>query len=190
MLEKFISIILAVILNPHKYFSQDMPKGESLKEPLIFAAVVMSVSAIVNALIFLSALPFAIKENYFSLTLISAIMFCVLAPVFSIICLYIYAFFTHIAVFVFFPKRTGFNQTLKVLAYSGATGVLAVIPFLGTVIAFVFHIRAVVFGLSAVHNVSALKVFMLFVIIPIIIMSLFLFLFMAFLPLSMFTSYL
>jgi len=168
MVDKFVSIIWAVISNPYIFFSEDMPKDNSLKYPLIFAVAVSTVPLIIQSISFLPnlwsmlGLAGVAKAAFF-------VSFCIFMPVGKIISLYVAAFLAHTAIFLFVPQRTGFKQTLKVLAYSSAANVFCVIPVVGAIASFVFEIRAFVFGLSAVHNVSALKIFMLFVIIPIMI---------------------
>jgi hypothetical protein len=168
MLDKFVSIIWAVISNPYKYFSEDMPKDDSLKYPLIFAVAVSTVPIIIQSVSFL--------PNFWSAQGLTGVFstaffvsFCIFVPIVKIIYIYMLAFFAHAEIFLFVPQRTGFKQTLKVLSYTSAANVFLVIPFIGAAVSFVFEIRALIFGLSAVHNVSALKIFMLFLIIPIII---------------------
>lgn len=172
MLDKIVSIIWAVVSNPYQYFSQDMPKDDSLKYPLIFAVAVSTVPIIVQSVSFLPNLWSVLGLTEVSQTAFGTIFFvllCIFTPVFKIISLYASALFVHTAMFLFVPQRAGFNQTLKVFAYSSAANVFCVIPFVGGVASFILEIRAFVFGLSAVHNISALKIFMLLVIIPIII---------------------
>ncbi|MDR0303240.1 MAG: hypothetical protein LBH98_00485 [Chitinispirillales bacterium] len=177
MLEKFVSTILSIISNPYKYFLQDMPKGDSLKESLIFTITVSSVSFAVQSVSFLSILR---SDGLLSI-LGYLILFCIFMPVLKLFFLCVFAFFAHMAIFFFVPQRTGFKQTFKVLAYSSAANVFLVVPVVGIAASVIFEIRAFVFGLSAVHNVSCLKMLMLFVIVLIIIsmflviLSLFLF---------------
>jgi hypothetical protein len=141
-----------------------MSKDNSVKEPLFFAAIITTVAS------FTYSIPFWFRENGAFVESVAILFF---TPFLVIAGLYVSAFFIHSGVFLFVPKRTNFKQTLKVLAYSSATSVFMVIPFIGLFIAAIFQIRSNVFGLSAVHNVSAWKIFMLLVIIPIIITTVF-----------------
>ena len=166
MIEKYISIIWAIIKNPYEYFYLEMPKDDSVKEPLIFAIVILTISTtayILTLTPFLSAAEIA--------AVIAASL--ILVPIIMFLYLYVSAFFVHGVIFMICPKRRNFKQTLKVLSYSNAANILTIIPFIGPFAAAIFNIRAWVFGLSAVHNVSALKIFMLFVIIPIILIAAF-----------------
>jgi len=162
MLDKFVSIIWAIIKNPYEYFSSEMPKDNSVKEPIIFAIIVSCVSL----------LPYLLMSSFYS-QITAAITLFVLMPVFITAGLYINAFLVHSLVFLFCPQRSNFKQTFKVLAYSNAPAVFIVMPVIGVLAAAIFQIRSVIFGLSAVHKVSALKMFMLFVIIPIILVAAF-----------------
>jgi len=162
MLDKFVSIIWAIIKNPYEYFSTQMPKDNFVKEPIIFAAIVSCVSL----------LPYIFSLAFYTQPA-AAITFFVLLPILVVAGLYLNSFLVHSLVFLFCPLRSNFKQTLKVIAYSHATLAFMVVPVVGVFAASVFQIRSVVFGLSAVHNISALKVLMLFVIIPIIIVLLF-----------------
>jgi|GEM_PF-2408577 len=168
MLDKFVSIIWAIISNPYKYFFEDMPKDNSLKYPLIFAVAASTVPIIIQSISYLPNVLSALGLTGVAQTAFF-VSFCIFTPVGKIISLYAAAFVVHIAMFLFVPQRTGFKQTLKVLAYSSAANVFCVIPFVGAVVSYIFEIRAAVFGLSAVHNVSALKIFIMLVIIPITI---------------------
>jgi len=168
MVDKFVSIIWAIISNPYKYFFEDMPKDNSLKYPLIFAVAASTVPIIIQSVSYLPNILSALGLTGVAQTAFF-VSFCIFTPVGKIISLYAAAFVAHTAMFLFVPQRTGFKQTLKVLAYSSAANVFCVIPFIGAIASYVFEIRAAVFGLSAVHNVSALKIFILLVIIPIMI---------------------
>ncbi|MCL2844924.1 MAG: YIP1 family protein [Chitinivibrionia bacterium] len=167
MLEKYISIIWAIIKNPYEYFSAEMPKGNSVKDALIFAMIIGSLAFF--AFMVVSA-PTASMQEIAWAAKISLLIFM---PALIVMNLYVSAFFVHLAIFFFVPKRSNFKQTLKVIAYSNATSVLLVVPVIGVFLAAIFNIRAFIFGISAVHNVSALKVFMFFVILPIIILAIF-----------------
>jgi hypothetical protein len=165
MLEKYISIILAIIKNPYEYFSEEMPKDNFVKESLIFAIIIAAVSFL--AFFVISIPTSAMQEISWEAKIIMLVFMTISVP----LNLYVSAFFVHLAIFLFAPRRSGFKQTFKVLAYSSATNVLLVVPIIGFFLAPVFNIRAFIFGLSAVHNISALKVFMFFVIIPIILLT-------------------
>lgn len=172
MLEKYISIIWAIIKDPYSYFSQEMPKDGTFKDPLLFAVIVLSISLTVYLTLLMTNLS-AFLPSIFGAWVLTGTIIGALVFFPFIICasLFISAFLTHSFLFLVFPKISGFKQTFDVLAYSCAAFVLIVVPFVGPLVCTVFNIRALVFGLCAVHNVSALKIFMLLVIIPIIIMT-------------------
>jgi len=158
MLDKFVSIILAIIKNPYEYFSTQMSKDNSVKEAIVFAIIVLCASLF----------PYVISTGFY-IGATSAILSFVFLPLLVIIGLYTNTFLYHSLIFLFCPKRSNFKQTFKVLAYSYAGAIFMVVPVVGWIATTIFTVRATIFGLSAVHNVSALKVFMLFVIVPIIL---------------------
>jgi len=160
MLDKFISIIWAIIKNPYEYFSVQMPKDNTVREPLIFAIIITTITSLIYYL------GSAITMKY-GVALLFLLVF--LFPIATILTLYISAFFTQCVIFFFCPQRANFNQTLKVLSYSSAANVFMVFPVIGAFIATIFYIRAVIFGLSAIHNVSALKMFILFIVVPFVL---------------------
>lgn len=160
MLDKFVSIIWAIIKNPYEYFSTQMPKDNLVREPIILAVIASTIAS----LIFYLGYAFT-AQAYGTVLLIAIIVF---VPISTFLSLYAGAFITHCVIFLFCPKRSNFNQTLKVLAYSSTTNIFLVVPIIGAVAAAIFQIRSIIFGLSAVHNVSALKIFTLFVIVPFI----------------------
>ena len=142
MLNKFVSVILNVIWNPYRFFSQDMPEEKSLKYPIFFALITTIVPPAIA-----SQSPFSL------LTPLSLVMNALLA---------------HFLIFLFVPQRAGFRETLKVFLYASAANIFLVIPVIGNFLLAIFGIRAFIFGLSAAHKVSALKMFLLLVIVPII----------------------
>lgn len=161
MLDKFVSIIWAIIKNPYEYFSTQMPKDNLVREPLIFAAIITTIT---TTIYYLGTI---LNTQYGAAIGIAALfLLIILLPISTVLTLYISAFFTQCIIFFFCPQRANFNQTLKVLAYSNAANVFMVFPVVGVFIAAIFQIRSAIFGLSAIHNVSALKMFMLFIIVP------------------------
>jgi len=161
VIEKYISIIRAIIVNPYDYFSKEMPEDDSVKEAMIFAVVVTTLS---------SAAYVAVQTPFLPAELTAVLVVAlILTPLGVFAGLYVSAFFLHGVIFMICPKRKNFKQTLKILAYSSATAPLMIIPLIGAFVSAIFNIRAWIFGISAVHDVSALKIFMLFVIIPIIL---------------------
>jgi hypothetical protein len=162
MLDKYVSIIWAIIKNPYEYFLSDMPKDNSVRDSLVFAVIISSVSSI----IYLIAISATMEFGLFAL-----LMSFIFLPIMTLVFLYFCTFGTHSVIFMFCPRRSTFKQTLKVLAYSSATNVLLVIPVIGSFLMIIFQTRAIIFGLSAVHNVSALKLFMFLIIIPIVVVT-------------------
>ncbi|RLG15827.1 MAG: hypothetical protein DRN71_00390 [Candidatus Nanohalarchaeota archaeon] len=152
---KFLNKIKLIILNPKKFFSI-MPKTGGYKEPLIFYMIMTAIMVLVFTPTDLSSINLLISL----IAILSTLIIC--TPI-----LFVSALILHI-----FLKILGaqgkYESTVRVMAYSSAASIFAWIPYAG-ILAILYQIYISVIGYKAVHNISALKIIIGFILIILLI---------------------
>ena len=152
---KFIDKIKLIILNPKKFFSI-MPRTGGYKEPVIFDIVMTTITVLLLTLTDLSSINLLISLIAVIITLIICIPLL----------------FTSALILHTFLKILGaqgkYESTLRVIAYSSAAGIFTWIPYAG-ILAIIYQIYITIIGYKAVHNISAQKIIIAFILITVLI---------------------
>ena len=162
---KFLDKVKMILLNPKKFFSI-MPRTGGYKEPLIFYITIIVITTLLSIVCDITLL-----SSSFS------IMSLLLVPIAAILALFICALITHITLKIL-GGQGEYESTLRVMVYSSAASIFAWIPFAG-ILAVFYQIYISIIGYKTVHNISALKIiigfllitFLIIVILAIIIMA-------------------
>lgn len=158
----------AVILSPRNMFST-MPVGGGWREPLAFGLLVGSISTMFAFFWeFLIATSGLLKPMWgFPISLSSPIIFLCfifLSPVLTAIDLFISSLIIHVLLLMVRGGRKGFEVTFRVVAYSQATRVWSIIPFIGSPIGWVWRTVVQIIGLKEVHQISYVRISVAFLI--------------------------
>lgn len=78
----------------------------------------------------------------------------VVMPLLAVVWVFVIAAVLHLCLMMFGGARAGFDATMRVVAYCGATSFCGIVPFLGSTIAAVWFIVAAILGLAAAHGTS------------------------------------
>jgi hypothetical protein len=133
-----------------EFFRGILRQGD-LINPLIFALICYEVSAILGGLLRLVGIG-ATNQGFGSF-LVSII----LAPIFAAIGLFIGAGILHLLVMLIVGSRnSGFEATLRVVAYSAVTSLVSWIPYIGGLLS-LYGIYLGIVGIREMHNTSTGK---------------------------------
>jgi hypothetical protein len=156
------------MFSPKKSYGA-MPVGGGLREPLAFGLLAGSIGAMFTffwQFVIASTggvrpsgdLPLSVSSPLFFLLLIF------LAPALTVISLFVWSFIMHVLLLLVRGNTNGFEATFRVMAYSQATQVWSVIPFVGGFIGWFWRVVIQVIGLKEAHQISYGKIFVAFLI--------------------------
>jgi hypothetical protein len=142
---------------------ETMPVRGGLREPLAFGLLAGSIGemftffwqfviASIGGVSLSGGFPLAVSSPLFFLLLI------LLAPVLTVISLFVWSFILHVLLLVVRGSANGFEATFRVMAYSQAAQVWCVIPFVGGPIGWCWRVVIQVIGLKEAHQISYGKV--------------------------------
>ena len=148
--QTFIATVQAVVLRPVDFFRGILRQGD-LINPLIFALICYEVAAILGGL--LRVVGIGATNQGFGEFLVSII----LAPIFAAIGLFIGAGILHLLVMLIVGSRnSGFEATLRVVAYSAVTSLVSWIPYIGGLLS-LYGIYLGIVGIREMHNTTTGK---------------------------------
>jgi hypothetical protein len=171
--QSFIGTVRDIVTAPIGFFRSVGPRGEFLN-PLAFAAICGLISGILAGIInFVFTL--AAGNEGFGEALVALIGGIVLAPIGTLIGVFIGAGITHLLVMLFVrPSNAGFEGTLRVVSYAAVTQLISWIPILGGIVALVWGVVLSIFGIREMHSTTTGKA-ALVVLIPVAVVLLFVF---------------
>jgi hypothetical protein len=147
--QSFISTVQRVVLQPVDFFRGILRQGDFIN-PLIFAIICYEVAAILGGL--LSLVGIGADQGFGGF--IGSI---ILAPIFAAIGLFIFSGILHLLVMLIVGSRnSGFEATLRVLAYSAVTSLVSWIPFIGWILS-LYGIYLGIVGIREMHNTTTGK---------------------------------
>lgn len=176
-LHALIETIRLVLLEPSSTFRAMSPTG-GLGAPLFFYVLCATVGALVSLGFQVAFNKFggaaantpeqrAIAEALASTVAIGGTI--VVLPVLLAAGIFVLSGITHLALMLVGGAKKPFEATFRVLCYAGgATSVVGMLPVCGGIIAGVWNVVLMVFGLSEVHGISKGKAF-LAVLLPLLV---------------------
>ena len=180
-----MSTIKEILFRPGDFYT-NMPVGGGLKPPLVFGLAVGSAGMILS--IFWSVFWTIVTLNYglnglFEGAMDSLIPFPVnsitaaaiimgFVPLLVILSLFFWSIYTHILLVLVLGNKSGFEATFRVLSYSLAAGLFHVIPFVGSLLAFLWGLVLEIIGLSRAHGIGLFRVIFAVLFLPVILLIL------------------
>jgi len=160
--------IRSVIFSPKNMFSY-MPVRGGLREPLAFGLLIGSISSMFAFFwgFMISGSGFPKLFEGVSISLSSPITFLsliFLSPLLVAIDVFISSFIIHLLLLLVKGGKNRFEATFRVMAYSQATKVWSILPFIGGPIGWVWRAIVQIIGLREIHETSYLRVILAFVI--------------------------
>jgi len=158
----------AVLFSPEKLFRTLTYKG-GIKEPLAFGLLVACLGAMIGffwEFLILSGGLLSLAYPLFG-RLTAALIFLlviVIIPVLVTSVIFFYSGMLHLLLRILRAGQNGFEATFRVVSYSQAAQVWALIPFLGGLIAGIWQLIVQIIGLREIHETSYARVIIAFVI--------------------------
>jgi hypothetical protein len=150
------------LLNPSDAFARMSITGD-IGRPLLFAVILGWVGIVAGQLYQLLipriAMPWRYfpemeRSMHFAARPVFTIVTMVLAPVFVLLAVFIWAAIVHLFLLIVGAGEKGFITTVRVVCYAGATQIVQVVPLCGGMIAAVWSIVLEILGLAAAHRTS------------------------------------
>jgi len=157
-----------VLFSPEKLFTTLIYKG-GIKEPLAFGLLVACLGSMIGffwEFLILSGGLLSLAYPLFG-QLTAALIFLlviVIIPVLVTLIMFIYSGILHLFLRILGAGQNGFEATFRVVSYSQAAQVWALIPFFGGLIAGIWQLIVQIIGLREIHETSYLRVIIAFVI--------------------------
>lgn len=155
----FFQTIKRAMLSPGLFFSS-MPVGRGMLRPILFAVLLNLVNAGVT-IIWKSTgiIPRDFDPGYFSteISLVSELILIIIFGIpFIILMIFVVSLVYHILLTIFQSNKSGYEGTLRVISYSTAPQILAVIPFVGIFISWMWSLIVTIIGIKEIHKTSYL----------------------------------
>jgi hypothetical protein len=159
--QAFLTTLREILFSPTKFFGR-MPLRRGLSNPLIFA-LIMGVLGKVLGLTYQQVLSLRFGELP-GLSPGHFIAIAIALPLIVLAGLYIGCGIVHVCLTLVGGNRKGFEATFRVIAYAGATEIFSLIPFIGSIVTFIYALPITIIGLRESHGTSmgkaALAVFL------------------------------
>ncbi len=149
-----------VLFSPNLFFHR-MPTRLGLAQPLLFAVVIGAIATFFACIWSLagSSLQLLVADNLGDSLrgpFWSFILF-LFSPIIVSIGVFVKATLIHLILFLLGGNKLGFEATFRVAAYSEAAGILALVPFCGSVLGIVWGVVVVIIGLYSIHETEPWK---------------------------------
>lgn len=173
-LEALFETAKLFVLSPREAFTRMRVSGD-LGRPLMYAVIFGWVGIIASQaydLAFRGAMwqfmPGMDRGAGFAIPAAWSAALMILAPVFVLLGLFLWSAILHLMLLLVGGATSGFGATLRVLAYSGTSNILNVVPFCGGLVAGIWGLVLAVVGLSSAHRISTGKA-VLAVLLPLLL---------------------
>lgn len=143
------------VLRPRQFF-EAMPESLSLGSAVLYYLVIGVVAAAIQ-LFWTTLLPSdaSLLQQVLGRSVESRPLVDFLAsPLYLLLSLYLAAGVTHLLVLLLVPGQRGFGTTLRVFCFAYSPALFGVVPYLGSIAAFIWMTAASIIGVSAAHRTS------------------------------------
>jgi hypothetical protein len=148
------------LLRPSEAFSRMSVAGD-LGRPLIFAVVLGWLGIIAGQVyqLLIPGMPWRYFPGMdrgmdFAVPVVVTIGTMILAPIFILLGVFIWAAILHLFLLIAGGANNGFTATVRVVCYAGTTQVLQIVPLCGGVITFLWSIALEIVGLAIAHRTT------------------------------------
>jgi hypothetical protein len=158
--------IKSVLFSP-KYMFSAMPVKDGWREPLAFGLLVGSISSMCAFFweFLIARSGFLRPFGSFSNSLSSPIVFLIFiffSPLLVSISIFISSLIIHFLLLLVRAGNNRFEATLRVMAYSQATRIWSILPFIGSLIGWIWRSIVQIVGLKEAHETSYLRIIVAF----------------------------
>lgn len=171
-INSFVPRLKSVLLSPSSFFSKPIT-NETLFQPFLFAVICHFIGGIfviaytlIWARTFLTTLESSLNIGIMSALNLEELLAkpgqafieqTLMLPFNAFLGIFIISGVVHLGLLMFGKPLMRFPGTIRVVAYSHATNLFQVVPFIGAPVAFVWQVAIVIIGASRVHRISGNK---------------------------------
>jgi hypothetical protein len=151
----FVDTWGGAVLRPRQFF-EAMPGSLSLGATVLYYLVIGVIAAAIQ-LFWNTLLPSeaTLLQQVLGRSVETRPLLDFLAsPLYLLLSLYLAAGVTHLLVLLLVPGQRGFGTTLRVFCFAYSPALFAVVPYLGSVAAFIWMTAASIVGLRAAHRTT------------------------------------
>ncbi|RLA84979.1 MAG: hypothetical protein DRG31_04185 [Deltaproteobacteria bacterium] len=165
-LEGLFKTIKEVLFSPSDFFRL-MPKGGGIGLPLLFGVINNTLGVfLVSFWGLLLGIKIGLPEPSASWT----VLYAILLPVISVVDVFFSSSILHLCLLIVGGGKAGFEATFRVVSYSRASYLWAVLPVLGPFMSSVYMVILYIIGLKEAHAIGNGKA-ILAVFLPILILA-------------------
>lgn len=156
----------AVLFSPEQFFRTMRLRG-GLRGPLSFGLLFGSIGAMIGffwQFLIMSGSILSIDQDLISQSTMSIIFWgiIVISPLFVIIGIFFSSAILHACLLLVGGGTNGFEGTFRVVAYSQATKIFRLLPFIGGPVGWIWQLIIRIIGLREIHETSYLRVIIAF----------------------------
>lgn len=161
--DRFVETVKLLATAPAEAFAR-MPTVGGIGKPITFAIIVgwigIGVSSVWMLLFGGMWIPFMDKSQLgeagamFGVSAGFYVVLIVLAPIFVIIGVFIYAAILHLMLMLVGGANSGFEATTRVCSYAYAAQLAQIVPFCGGLLSAVWMIILLIVGISTAHGIT------------------------------------
>lgn len=171
----FIRAARSLVLNPVGFFRGIARRGDFIN-PAVFAVICALISALLGGILSMILTPLFAGPGdtgeAFAGGVVGFVTSLILTPIYAAIALLIGAGILHLLVLLFVrPSNAGFEATFRALTYSWVYQLVSWIPIIGWIVAPIWGLVLLVFGIREVHNTTTGQA-LLIVLIPVCVVIL------------------
>jgi len=167
-----IETIKLVMFQPQAFFAR-MSLGQGYNKPLIFYLLVAEIQALAQFMWRMAGVAPQMGQQGgdflgFGLVGLSSLLVLILYPVFLAGMLFVVSALNHACLMAVKAGEAGYEGTFKVISYSNAPMVLAVLPLFGPLIGMVWTMVCTFLGFKYVHRTTNMRV-LLAMLLPLLV---------------------
>ena len=166
--QAFLTMLREVLFSPAQFYHRMPTRGE-FRSPLIFGLILGVLGGVLGLAwqqVFMLRLG-----RFQEIAPTHLVGITIALPLIVLVSLYICSAIVHLCLTVVGGNRRGFEATFRVIAYSAATEIFSLIPFIGSLIAFIYKLAIAIIGLRESHGIgtgrAVLAVFLPFIAIAV-----------------------
>jgi hypothetical protein len=151
-IKAFLTTLREVLFSPTRFYRR-MPTSRGFMNPMIFALILGVLGGVLG--LFWQQAFFTRPEQFSGGGPIILVGITIALPLFVLLALFLGTAITHLCLMVVGGNRRGFEATFRVIAYSWATQVFTVVPFVGGFIIPIYALALEIIGLRESHGIGS-----------------------------------
>jgi hypothetical protein len=165
-IKAFLTTLREVLFSPTRFYSR-MPTSRGFMNPMIFALILGVLGGVFGLLWQQAFIP---PPEQLPGGAIFLVGITIALPLVVLVILFLGSAITHLCLMVVGGNRRGFEATFRVIAYSWATYVFTVVPFVGGFIIPIYALALEIIGLRESHGIGSGRA-ALAALLPLIVMA-------------------